>query len=291
VLLDHLTRGRVMLGLGPGQLASDMHMLGIDSLQTRPRLVEALAVIRRLMAGEIVTADAGWFKMVEARLQLLPFSPGGMEMAVTGSATPTGARIAGASGIGLLSMTATTPTGFEALRAHWQVYEENAAGAGLAADRGRWRVVGPLHLAETREKAEAEVAWGLPNFARYFHHVTPGGLLPGDTVADILKSNQERRVAVIGTPEDAIARIQELHDQSGGFGTCLLLGHEWARPEATRNSLRLFADEVMPHFTGQSRAAEASFAWVDGRADEFAEINTRPFLGARITPNAGNPRR
>src|SRR6516164_5907703 len=62
VLLDHLTRGRFMLGCGPGQLASDMHMLGIDTLEARPRLVEGLEIIRRLFRGEVVTHDAGWFK-------------------------------------------------------------------------------------------------------------------------------------------------------------------------------------------------------------------------------------
>ncbi len=288
VLLDHLTRGRFMLGCGPGQLASDMHMLGIDTMQARPRMIEGMNVIRRLFAGEIVTQSSDWFTLNEARLQMLPYSPDGIEMAVTGSVTPTGAKIAGVTGIGLLSMAATTPQGFEALRAHWQVIEQSAADAGKAADRANWRIVGPMHLAETREQAEADVAWGLPAFARYFHHVTPGGWLPGDTVEEMLRSNQEKQVAVIGTPADAIERIQQLIDQSGGFGTCVLLGHEWARPEATDKSLRLFAEEVMPHFTGASAAPQASFEWVDGRAAEFAEANTRPFQAARITPGAGN---
>jgi limonene 1,2-monooxygenase len=289
VLLDHLTRGRFMLGCGPGQLASDMHMLGIDTMDARPRLIEGLNVIRRLLAGEVVTHKADWFTLNEARLQLLPFSPGGLEMAVTGSVTATGASIAGAAGMGLLSMAATTPQGFQALRAHWQVYEERAAEAGLTADRKVWRAVLPIHLAETREQAEAEVAWGIQPFARYFNHVTPGGLLPGDTLADILKSNQERQVAVIGMPADAIARIEQLAEQSGGFGCCLLLGHEWARPEAMQTSLRLFADEVMPHFSGQAKPRVASFEWVDGRAAEFAATNIRPFANARITDGAGNP--
>jgi limonene 1,2-monooxygenase len=32
VMLDHLTRGRMMFGAGPGQLTSDAHMLGIDPM-------------------------------------------------------------------------------------------------------------------------------------------------------------------------------------------------------------------------------------------------------------------
>ena len=40
--------------------------------------------------------------------------------------------------------------------------------------------------------------------------------------------------AVIGTPDDAIAQIQRLVDQSGGFGTFLFMAHEWADREAPR---------------------------------------------------------
>jgi len=39
-LLDHLTGGRVMLGCGPGALAADAHMLGIDTTTQRRRMVE-----------------------------------------------------------------------------------------------------------------------------------------------------------------------------------------------------------------------------------------------------------
>ena len=36
VLLDHLTRGRVMFGAGPGALPSDAYMMGIDPIEQRP---------------------------------------------------------------------------------------------------------------------------------------------------------------------------------------------------------------------------------------------------------------
>ena len=61
-------------------------------------------------------------------------------------------------------------------------------------------------------------------------------------------------MSVIGTPEQAIAQIQRLIDQSGGFGTFLFMAHEWADRERTLRSYELFAREVMPHFQGQTRA-------------------------------------
>ena len=214
------------------------------------------------------------------RLQLRPYSRPTLEMAVTGTVTPNGAFAAGSHGIGLLSMAATTPAGFDSLREHWKVYSQTAAGSGHAADRALWRLVGPMHLAPSREQALAEVAHGIVEFARYFHHVTPGGILPGDTTEEVLESNRKRKVAVIGTPADAIERIEELVEQSGGFGTYVLLGHEWAEPAASRNSLELFARYVMPHFDGQAQRPRDSFEWVDARAGQFADANAAAFSQA-----------
>src|SRR5213082_1793935 len=52
VLLDHLTRGRVMLGCGPGQLTSDAHMLGIPADTQRARMHEALEAIAHLLRSD-----------------------------------------------------------------------------------------------------------------------------------------------------------------------------------------------------------------------------------------------
>ena len=51
VLLDHLTRGRVMLGVGPGALASDAHMFCIDPERQREMMDESLGVIMQLLDG------------------------------------------------------------------------------------------------------------------------------------------------------------------------------------------------------------------------------------------------
>ena len=74
---------------------------------------------------------------------------------------------------------------------------------------------------------------------------------------------------MIGTPDDAIAKIESLVDESGGFGTFLLFGHDWASPAATKHSFELFAQYVMPHFTGQLERPQASCDWVTGSGGEF----------------------
>ncbi len=270
VLLDHLTRGRAMLGCGPGQLTSDAHMLGIPAETQRPRMHEALDAITHLLrSDEPLTMETDWFTIRDARLQLPSYTQPHLEIATAASISPTGAAAAGRFDTGLLSIAATSKQGFDALGTHWGTWNEVAAEHGHTADRDRWRLVGPMHLAPTKEQARAEVAYGIVPFSRYFTHVLPAGPVRGDTAEEIIDNVDEDGFAVIGTPDDAIAKIQSLVDESGGFGTFLLFGHDWASPRATRDSLELFAQYVMPHFQNQLDAPAASCEWVTGSGGEF----------------------
>ena len=176
---------------------------------------------------------------------------------------------AGTYGVGLLSIAATARQGFDVLGTHWQTWNEVADQHGHTADREQWRLVGPMHLAETKEQARKDVEYGIVPFSHYFTHVLPAGPVRGDTAHEIIDNVDEDGFAVIGTPDDAIRKIQELVDQSGGFGTFLLFGHDWATPEATKRSFELFAQYVMPHFKGQLDWPQRSTEWVTGSGGEF----------------------
>ena len=72
--LDHMTRGRVTFGVGPGLLMDDALMMGVDPARTRDMTMEAAEVILRLLRGETVTQKGDWYNLVEARAHLLPYS-------------------------------------------------------------------------------------------------------------------------------------------------------------------------------------------------------------------------
>ena len=270
VLLDHLTRGRVMLGVGPGQLTSDAHMLGIPADLQRPRMEEALEMIVRLLRGETVTHHADWFTLQDARLQLAPYTDPCFEIAVAASFSPTGARAAGRWGLGLLSIAATVRQGMDLLSHHWNLWEEIALEHGNVADRSRWRLVGPMHIAETREQAARDVTFGIAQFSRYFTHILPAGPVQGDTPEEIIENNRRSGFAVIGTPQDAIDKLDELVEASnGGFGCFLFMDHDWADRDAKWRSYELFAREVMPRYQGQLDRPQASMEWVTASGGEF----------------------
>ncbi len=270
VLLDHLTRGRVMIGVGPGALPSDAFMMGIDPAKQRDMMEESLEAILQLLAGETVSKETEWFTLVKARLQLLPYQRPFPEVAVAAQISPAGPRAAGRFGCSLLSIGATTAAGFDMLGAHWDVMEERAAAFSTTVDRNKWRLVGPVHVADTKEQAVADVAFGLTEWVDYFARVAALPLAPNtenfDSLVDALNASG---VAVIGTVEDAIAQIERLQVQSGGFGTFLVMGHEWADTEATRHSYELLARYVAPRFQGSSASLTSSRDWAAENRPEF----------------------
>lgn len=272
VLLDHLTRGRVMFGAGPGALPSDASMMGIDVARQRDMMEEALEAILMLLRGdEPVTYETDWFRLVDARLQLRPFQRPHFEVAVAAQVSPAGPRAAGRFGCSLLSLGATSLGGFDALGYHWGIMEERSAEYGTAVSRDGWRLVGPMHLAETRERAAEEVAFGLPPWVDYFRRVAALPLAPEgvDDAEGLVEVMNGTGLAVIGTPDDAIAQIRRLLDKSGGFGTYLLMGHDWADTAATLRSYELFARYVMPEFQHTSATLTASRDWAAANRGEF----------------------
>lgn len=267
VLLDHLTEGRAMLGVGPGQLTSDAEMLGIDPSTQRPRMEEAFDVMMRLFKGEHVTEDRGWFNCVDASLQLKPFSD--FEIVVAASISPSGSKLAGKYGTGLLSIAATNPMGVEMLAGHWKVAEEQAADHGTQVNRDRWRLMGPMHIAKTFEQAKENCRHGLAWVFDYLSHIIPiGDPLPTD-FDELVDTMNEQGQAVIGTPEMAIAQIERLQEKSGGFGCYLHMGADFADWPATVRHYELFAEEVAPHFTGQLAPVVASYEKVMGVGDAY----------------------
>ena len=141
VQLDHMTKGRFLLGLGPGALPSDAAMIGLDMPKTRELLEDAVGIIHHLVTSEepISFQNDRW-TLKDARLHLRPYSDLAETITIAGVASPSGPRLAGRYGLGLLSVGATTAAGFDVLGLHWDVMEERAATYGVSVDRAKWRL-------------------------------------------------------------------------------------------------------------------------------------------------------
>jgi limonene 1,2-monooxygenase len=261
VQLDHMTQGRAMFGSGPGALPSDADMLMVEHARLRDMQDEALSVILPLLRGETVSYETDWFKLKEAMLQILPFQEN-LPMVTASSLSPSGMKLAGKYGIGVLSIASNTSEGLTALPTQWGFAEASAAqhaASGGGADRSQWRVMSSWHLAETREQAEAQAVDGLQ---RWNNEYTVRVLGQPSRTHQIdkhkLLEQTQAGGAVIGTPDDMVAAIGKLVDITGGFGTLLGFAHDWANQENTSRSWDLFARYVIPEINGHLNSMRKS---------------------------------
>ncbi len=282
--LDYLTRGRAMFGVGPGSLPSDAFMQGIPTPRVRDRMEEAIGPLVQLLNGETVNAKTDWFELNNASLQFPSYHENGVEMAVANQVSPTGARAAGKFGLSLLSIGATSAGAFNALAANWAIAEDTAREHSHTMQRAGWRLVGPVHVAETREKARANAKYGIARWIDYMSKVaalplgTPAGVDPVDYMI-------ETGFAVIGTPDDYVAQVARLTAQSGGFGAFLHLDHHWADWAETKRSYELIARYAIPKINKLNVNRLASEDWLRENNDVFRGELTAA-VGAKIAEHA-----
>ncbi len=256
VLLDHLTRGRINFGVGPGGHLSDAAMLGIPAAEIRDRMEQNLeAILHLLTSTEPLTASGPGWEMHDAVLQLRPYQRPHPPLAIPSLESPFGMALAGRVGAAPLSLF----FGVSDLPAQWAITEDAAARAGRTASRDDWRIVVPVHLAETREQAVEEIRSGAGEWMFEYVQALTGRPAPVPGPKHMAVDQMiEAGSWVVGTPDDLIEFIRSLEDRTGGFGTFLAWGHEWAGPEATLRSLDLFARFVMPQFQGSLEGLQAS---------------------------------
>jgi len=274
VLLDHLTKGRIMLGMGPGALPTDAAMLGLEPQQMRPLFEDYIDIVVKLLTSDApVSYESERLTLKDARLHLRPYSEPLFDTAVAAVASPSGAKLAGRHGAGLLSLGATVAVGMDVLAHHWTIQEAEAARHNQVADRAKWRLVGLMHLAETEKQAREDMQYGMAQWFKYFQNVAafPQMAVEGGNIDEMIDF-VNGGLGVVGTPAMMIKQIEELIEQSnGGFGAYLTLAHNWANNAATKKSFELFAREVMPHFQSSGSDLQGAADRAQASRAELAE--------------------
>jgi limonene 1,2-monooxygenase len=287
VQLDHMTRGRAMLGVGPGALVSDAYMMGIPADTQRRRMDESLDAITRLLAcEEPVTMKTEWFEMNQARLHLAPYTYPRFPIAVASTLTPAGMQAAGKYGLGVLSLGAGIPGGPDALANQWKIAEDEAAKAGRTMDRKDWRLVVNMHTAEEDELALQQVKVGERiETVTYFEDTL--GRPPG-RADDPLRDGVKMGTTLVGSPDTVSRGIEKLIENSkGGIGGIMFRAHEWADREKTMKSFELFARWVMPRFQGSLDTVVASREWTKSNRRTIFSPNVGAI--AKAYTDAGKP--
>lgn len=223
--VDRISGGRAVLGVGSGNTPQEFRQLGLDFPPTQQRqeaLHDALRILRPLLRGEEVTYHGTHFKATGAALLPPPQQPS-VPILVAGGGERTTlryvAQYADASNLAAASWAGGAFTPGDAQR-KFAVLRQHCAEAGRPYESVLRTTALVLRLAETREAAEAKL-----------------NRLPPALLADF------QRMALAGTPEDAVAHIQGL--VGVGF-QYIVLGGGWVDLE----TLRLAAERVIPAVVG-----------------------------------------
>ena len=288
LLLDQLTRGRVMLGVGPGALPSDAYQFMLDPTRQRPQMDESLGVIMKLLAGEEVTHESDWIHLRQSRLQV-PLYSEKLPVFVASTLSPAGPTIAGKHGAGLINVSTFMPAGLD-LNQVWRLYTETSEANGHVADRRNWRLMLPIYIAETREEAFHDVSIEAYRFQSEYFGSTLGRSFefPGEPsqFAEVMAMSGG---AIIGSPDDAIAAIEKIWDMTGGFGGLLGLAHEWAPAEKMRRSYELFGRWVAPHFQNSLTGVTTAQGWAAANSEAFNKNEVSAVVAAFNTLGAPAP--
>jgi alkanesulfonate monooxygenase SsuD/methylene tetrahydromethanopterin reductase-like flavin-dependent oxidoreductase (luciferase family) len=262
--LDQMARGRFHWGIGAGSLADDFRLFDVDNERQEHRELAREIVDTVLMLWNDpkpgVYEHRRWrFTVPEPldengpSLHLRPYQRPHPPISVAGlSARSDMLTLAGERGWIPMSIN-LVPT--HTLTAHWQTYAESARRVGLVPDRTTWRIARDIYVGATPDEARREALEGtLGRDSRdYF--------LPGLRRAKMLKMLKGEfeldddavtleylidKIWIVGDVEEVTCKLHQLYDEVGGFGTLLVMGHEWTPREKWRRSMTLMADEVIP---------------------------------------------
>jgi len=255
--LDHLTRGRAILGVGPCALVTDKNLFALPTEKLYPMMAESVEIIVRLLESpDPIDYEGQFWSFKQMRLQLRSYQQPRMPLAIASSGNAVSLELAGKFGMLFLSPAGKNVRNNQTKAEQWQKVEAIACQYGTKTSRDNWRIATCVYLAESREEAWRDVEANIGRDMQYFAAIGlkgPYEAYPGQPLSEITpRSGADRRDWIIGTPDDAIAQIERMQRETGGFGGLMLATHEWVGTEKMRRSYELFARYVMPHFRGHT---------------------------------------
>lgn len=273
-MFDQLCRGRFIMGIGPGGLASDLELFDVGQAELRPRMVvESIDIILKLWAEDPPYRIDGQFWKIGLEKHVYPeFKVGYIPRPFQQPHPPVALSIltpssASARTAGERGWIPVSGNFFHRryLRGHWERYVEGCEAAGRRPDPDVWRVSRSVLVTETDAEAEdylAEPENGLSFYYRFFRFsfsqlrkalfmVKPDLDMPDEAVTvDGIK----RALVIAGSPRRVLDQLVALRDEVGHFGTLLMAGHDWDQPKLWRRSMELLASDVMPAFARHAKA-------------------------------------
>jgi alkanesulfonate monooxygenase SsuD/methylene tetrahydromethanopterin reductase-like flavin-dependent oxidoreductase (luciferase family) len=236
--LDIIAGGRFVLGVGQGYRDVEFASFGIPKSSRGGRMEEAVKVIRKLWAEDNVTWEGRYFPLKDVTINPKPVQQPGPPIWVGGDTLQGAAR---AARIGDAWLTSPRHSkGF--IRQAVSVYGERRKEMGLPVQPPVF--FREMYVAPSREEAEGEVMDAFERLYRVYHREGQ----PGERYDRSFQELREERI-IVGNPDDVVQEIQRYRDEFGAEYMFFRLYYLGMDPEKAVQCIRLFGNEVIPHFS------------------------------------------
>ena len=261
--LDHLSHGRLNCGFGQGGVKTDWELFDLPDPKTQGLMtVEGIDMVLKLWQAEAPFEFKGKFWNIKVKSPnpelgigtLLkpyqkPHPPIGMSII---KGTSMAARMAGQRGYMPIS---TNLVPVATIAEHWKTYCAGAEEVGRTVpDRSIWRVSRSIYVGESTEEAREHAFKG--SFRNSFEYLV--ALLKSVDMVHLMKNDLEmpdekvtaeyalENLCIIGNVDECIRQLKAIWAATGGFGTLLMIAHDWDDKKKWIRSMELLKKEVLP---------------------------------------------
>ncbi len=263
-LLDQLTKGRLILGVGTGALGSDIEMFGLEGQNRQEMLQESVRIMKAIWASDPPydfvgkSWNFGITKTIWPDLGVgplpKPFQKPHPRMAISVS-SPNSSSMRVAAQRDLMPISANFVASW-VVKTHWEVYADELSKRGRTPNGADWRVARSIFVAETDEEAEAYVRkpggpfdWYYDYMFQVYKRMDAAALLAPTRDTDpstITHSMVRDNFVICGSPETVARKILAFREEVGPFETLMMTAHDWTDKAVMRRSMELLGKTVLP---------------------------------------------
>lgn len=275
-MFDHLTKGRFIMGVGPGGLPPDFEIFDTMESDRNAMMAEAIDIIREIWSSGPPYKFKGKFWQFELKDWIhddiglghmcKPYQQPHPPFAIS-AMSPFSGSIRYAAKMDFIPISANF-IGNWSVASHWKVYAEECEKNGRTADPEIWRVARNIHVAETDAEAEAFVKQQRGSFDWYYEYLYkiferakmkgPFVVNQGDDPEALTHEALRDNYSIYGSPDTVVEKILEFREQVGHFGTLMHVAQDWTDKAVMKNSMALLANEVMPKLNTAIGARDAA---------------------------------
>lgn len=260
--LDHLSKGRLNLCFGSGSVTADQELYGVEPRNAAEMVEEAIEAVLMFWTSEPpYHFDGKYWKIhleksvdTETGIGYIPKPyqkplppiaiPG---MSLNSSSMKTAAR-RGHQPFGHCLVAGNV------LANNWKTYEDAATEAGLKANRSDWKIARSIFLADTTKEAQHRARTNsLGKSFEYIGRLFDKGLGRRVYKRDLAMPDAECNLdylmteqIIAGDVDEVLRRLLQLVEETGPFGTLVLMSYDWDDKPSWIRSMELFSKELMP---------------------------------------------